>query len=191
MKIIGAIGTTILFLFFVASTPVFSQEREESKPDEAKPAHQQEEKDKAKAEEKAKHEEGKHQEEQPGARQDEHRGQPEATREEKKEQKEQRPEQRMERGNQQRPVHAQGKHIPDDKFRAHFGRQHTFHVQRTQIINNPQPVIVYGGYSFELIEPWPAEWAFDDDCYIDYVDDEYFLFDVFHPGIRIAVFVVG
>jgi len=148
MKTIGVIGTTILFLFFVASAPVFSQEREEPKPDEAKPAHQQEEKgkdkDKAKPEDKVRHEEGKHQEEQSGARQDERRDHPQVTQEEKKEQKEQRPEQRMERGHQQRPAHAQGKHIPDDKFRAHFGRQHTFHVQRTQIINNPQPIVVYG-----------------------------------------------
>ena len=70
MKTIGVIGTTILFLFFVASAPVFSQEREEPKPDEAKPAHQQEEKgkdkDKAKPEDKVRHEEGKHQEEQSG-----------------------------------------------------------------------------------------------------------------------------
>ena len=27
-------------------------------------------------------------------------------------------------------------------------------------------------------------------CYIDYIDGEYFLFDLLHPGIRIAVFVV-
>jgi len=80
--------------------------------------------------------------------------------------------------------------IPDETFRANFGRQHTFHVQRTLVINNPQPVVVYGGYSFQLVEAWPTVWAFDDDCYIDYVDGEYFLFDAFHPGIRVAVFVV-
>ena len=37
---------------------------------------------------------------------------------------------------------------------------------------------------------WPGDWAYTDDCYVDYIDGEYFLFDVLHPGIRIALFVV-
>jgi hypothetical protein len=191
MKILGVIGTAVLFLLLVTTAPVYAQDRDEAKPDEAKPAHQQDEK--AKPEDKAKREEGKHQEEQPGARQDERRGHPEATnpQEEKKEQREQRRQQRMDRDQQQHRAHAQGgKHIPDEKFRSSFGRQHTFKVQRTQIVNSPQPVVVYGGYSFQLVDPWPAEWAFDDDCYIEYVDGQYFLFDAFHPETSVTVFVV-
>ena len=182
MKTLGVISTAVLFLLLVSSPAAYSQDR-----DETKAAHPQEDKDKA-----------KHDNDNPSMRGDEHHGQPEAARpqQEQKEQREQRPEERnqrhMERDEHQHTAQAQqGKRIPDDKFRAHLGRQHTFRVQRTQIINNPQPVIVYGGYSFQLIEAWPAEWAFDDDCYIDYVDGEYFLFDVFHPGIRLAVLVVG
>jgi len=41
-----------------------------------------------------------------------------------------------------------------------------------------------------LVDAWPVDWAYTDDCYIDYVDGEYFLFDLLHPGIRVAVFVV-
>jgi hypothetical protein len=83
-------------------------------------------------------------------------------------------------------------HIPDPKFKANFGRQHKFAVK--QVINTTtvvagQTQFVYGGYTFIILDPWPSEWLFTDDCYIDYVDDEYFLFDVFHPGIRIALFV--
>jgi hypothetical protein len=48
----------------------------------------------------------------------------------------------------------------------------------------------YGGYTFELVDAWPGDWAYTDDCYIDYVDGEYFLFDLLHPGVRIALFVV-
>ncbi len=185
MRILGVIVTAVLFLLLVTTAPVFAQD--EAKPDEAKPAHKQDEK--AKPEDKAKHEdkaakpdERKGDREQPGARQDEHRGRP---------QSEQRPEGSMDRDQQQHRAHAQGgKHIPDDKFRSSFGRQHTFKVQRTQIVNSPQPVVVYGGYSFQLVDPWPAEWAFDDDCYIEYVDGQYFLFDAFHPEVRISVFVV-
>jgi hypothetical protein len=82
-----------------------------------------------------------------------------------------------------------GRRIPDDQFRTHFGREHHFHVQREQVVNVSQPVVVYGGYSWQLAEPWPSDWSYDDDCYIDEVDGEYFLFDAFHPGVRIAVFI--
>jgi hypothetical protein len=92
---------------------------------------------------------------------------------------------------QNHPAAERGRHIPDDQFRTHFGREHRFHVKRDRVVNVSQPVVVYGGYSFELVDPWPADWSYDDDCYIDYVDDGYYLFDVMHPGMRIAVFVIG
>jgi flagellum-specific peptidoglycan hydrolase FlgJ len=191
VKILGALGISIVLLFLLAPAPAYSQER-----DENKPAVGQEEKgkDKAKHEDKAtKQDEGKRGQEPAAGREagrDENERRPEAARPQQ-EQREQR-EQRVDRDREQRPAHAQrGKTIPQEKFRASFGRQHTFHVQRTQIINNPQPIIFVSGYQFQLIDPWPAEWAFEDDCYIDYVDGEYFLFNAFHPGIRIAVFVIG
>ena len=81
-----------------------------------------------------------------------------------------------------------GGHIPDDKFRASFGRGHTFHPSRPVIVNN-QPTFNYGGYSFIMVDAWPAGWAYTDDCYIDYIDGEYFLFDLLHPGVRIELFV--
>jgi hypothetical protein len=81
-----------------------------------------------------------------------------------------------------------GGHIPDEKFKAHFGRGHHFRAQGVIVQGRPQ--FQYGGYSFELVDAWPAGWAYTDDCYIDYIDGEYFLFDLLHPGVRIAVFVV-
>jgi hypothetical protein len=83
---------------------------------------------------------------------------------------------------------AKGGHIPDEKFRSHFGRGHTFKAQTVVVAGRPQ--FSYAGYTFELVDAWPVAWAYSDDCYIDYVDGEYFLFDLLHPGIRIAVFVV-
>jgi len=81
-----------------------------------------------------------------------------------------------------------GGHIPDDKFRAQFGRQHTFVVNR--VVVEGQPRFQYGGYWFEIVDPWPVEWAYTDEVYLDYVDGDYFLFDPLHAGVRIAVFVV-
>lgn len=85
-------------------------------------------------------------------------------------------------------------HIPDQKFKASYGRQHTFTVNR--VINQTtivpgQTQFVYVGYTFVILDPWPAEWMFSDPVYVDYVDDDYFLFDELHPGVRIALFVQG
>jgi hypothetical protein len=90
---------------------------------------------------------------------------------------------------QGRPT-GKGGRIPDDKFRASFGRQHTFVISRPVIVEN-RPRFQSGGFWFEIIDLWPADWAYTDDCYIDFIDGEYFLFDVLHPGVRVAVFVVG
>lgn len=85
-------------------------------------------------------------------------------------------------------------HIPDEKFKASFGRQHNFRVN--QVINQTtvvagQTQFIYGGYTFVVLDPWPSDWMFTDDCYIDYVDGDYFLIDLLHPGVRIALFVQG
>jgi hypothetical protein len=82
-----------------------------------------------------------------------------------------------------------GGRIPEEHFRAHFGRPHTFVINRPVIVDN-RPRFQYSGYWFEIVDPWPADWAYTDDCYIDYVDDSYYLFDPFHPGMRLAIVVV-
>jgi hypothetical protein len=82
-----------------------------------------------------------------------------------------------------------GGHIPDDKFRANFGRQHTVVINRPTIVEG-QPRFRFGGYWFNIVDAWPVGWAYTDQCYIDYVDGEYFLFDLLHPGVRVALIVV-
>jgi hypothetical protein len=88
-----------------------------------------------------------------------------------------------------RPQAQNGARIPEDRFRAHFGREHHFRVSRPTIIDG-RPRFQYSGYWFEFVDSWPAAWSYDDDCYIDYVDDGYWLFDPLYPGMRIAVVVV-
>lgn len=87
--------------------------------------------------------------------------------------------------------HPKGKsaRIPDQQFKSSFGKSHTFVVQRTTVVEG-QPGFVYSGVNFIFLDPWPTEWVYTDDCYVDYIDGEYFLFNVLHPGIRIALFVV-
>jgi hypothetical protein len=97
---------------------------------------------------------------------------------------------RSEMNGQAGNAHPAGKsaRIPDDKFRSSFGKEHHLHVGRTTTINN-RPGFVYGGYSFILVDAWPGDWAYTDDCYVDDIDGEYFLFDLLHPGMRIALMV--
>jgi hypothetical protein len=91
-------------------------------------------------------------------------------------------------------AHPAGKsaRIPDDKFKAHFGREHKFtatRVVRTTTVVAGQTNFVYGGYTFIILEPWPTGWVMTDDCYIDYIDGEYFLVDLVHPEFRVSLSV--
>ena len=200
MRTLGALATTTLLLLFLVAASAYPQDRDQTNPNQ-----QQEEKNKdkdkaTKPDRTAKPDAAKPGQDQPAPRPDDRKNderrveqpkqndnrQPEAARPQ-----EQRPSSEMNRGNEQPQAQGQrGKRIPDDKFRASFGRQHAFHVRREQVVNNPQPLVVYGGYSFQLVDAWPVDWGFDDDMYVDYVGDGYYLFDPLHPGIRIAVIVV-
>ena len=81
--------------------------------------------------------------------------------------------------------------IPEPDFRAHFGREHRFHPGRLQVYEG-RPQFNCSGYVFELVEPWPAGWMYDaDDYYIDYMDDEYWLYSFDHPGVRLELIIIG
>jgi cytoskeletal protein RodZ len=79
-----------------------------------------------------------------------------------------------------------GQRIPAEKFQSSFGREHHFRVQHLDDRHRFQ----YGGYWFEVAQPWPAGWSYDDDCYIEDDGGDYYLVDLIHPGIHILVIVV-
>lgn len=178
MKTFAALGAAFLFLLLTVAVPrLKAQEREDDR-DGAKSGQQQDDN------------------KQPTAKPQEDRSRQQSTQEPRanrpdQERSDQEKARQGER-NESRPAEAErGKRIPDDRFRASFGPHHTFRLRRDEVINNSRPVVTYGGYSFELLEPWPAGWSFDDACYIDYLDDQYYLLDPVHPGIRIALVVVN
>lgn len=94
---------------------------------------------------------------------------------------------------QAHPAGAHGR-IADNDYKAHFGRPHSFTVRQvvttTRIVPN-QTQFVYGGYTFIFLAPWPSDWVLTDDCYIDYVDGEYVLIDLAHPGVTISLEIAG
>lgn len=88
--------------------------------------------------------------------------------------------------------HAEARHdehvrrIDDEHFHAHFGHDHHFAIRHVEVVGG-RPHFAYGGYNFEIVDAWPHGWSYNDNCYIDFVDGGYFLFNVRHPGVRIAV----
>ena len=79
--------------------------------------------------------------------------------------------------------------IPDDRFRANFGRGHEFRIGSPRMVDGYSR-FQYGGFWFGFVQPWPNGWYYTDDVYIDYIDGEYFVFDPYYPGVRIAISVV-
>jgi len=189
MKTLGTLSMAVLLLLVAGLAPIYAQDADrpgQAQEEKTKPN----DKDKDKGKNKGTMQEDRKDKDQPGMKEDEHR---DRQQEQKEQRNDQRMDQRAEHNGHQHPAAAKGKKIPDEKFKQSFGREHTFKVQRTQIINNPQPVVVYGGYNFQLVQAWPSVWGFDDLVYVDYdpMADEYFLIDTFHPDVRVAVVVVG
>jgi hypothetical protein len=82
-----------------------------------------------------------------------------------------------------------GNHIPEARFRAHFGREHDFHINHPVMVSG-SPRFHYGGYWFGFGEPWPVGWYYTDQVYVDFIDGGYYLLSPVHPGMRISINIV-
>ena len=85
-----------------------------------------------------------------------------------------------------------GYRIPDERFRAYFGRDHFFRISGLPLVFvGGYPRFQYDGYWVTFVDPWPdtwpANWYETDDVYLDYTDDGYYLYDRERPGPGIAV----
>src|SRR6266567_2372143 len=181
MRAFRFLNLTILSILVASSAALYAQDQQEEKPRHEEPKRQEEARPAGK------------QDEMKPPRQDEAKPSKQEKQEQKQQEKQSHEQMKPSQSGNAQQGHARpaGKsaHIPDEKFRAQFGRQHTLKVQRPVIVQG-SPGFFYGGYSFVFVDAWPVEWAYTDDCYVDYIDGEYFLFDLFHPGVRIAVLVV-
>jgi glucan-binding YG repeat protein len=79
--------------------------------------------------------------------------------------------------------------IPDDRFHSNFGRGHEFRMGNPVMVGGYSR-FQYGGYWFGYLQPWPAQWFYTDQFYIDYVDGGYYLYNPYYPGSRFAITVV-
>ena len=85
-----------------------------------------------------------------------------------------------------------GYRLPDDRFRGYFGSNHGFRIYGLPfIVVGGYPRFQYQGYWISLVDPWPEYWGNDwydnDDVYVTYVDNGYYLYNQRYPGIGIAI----
>jgi len=170
MKLAGLISTAVLSLTLGVAAPAYAQQEQHDQPEEqkAKPA------------------------------QDEKKTQPEkpAKQEEKSAQQEKnvKPEEKNAKQEQQRAPEAKpaqqaqhaGNRIPDDRYKANFGREHSFHVSQGDYRNHR---FQYGGYWFGFVDPWPTNWLYTQDVYVIDIGGVYYLCNPMYPGVNVAISV--
>jgi hypothetical protein len=159
MKLVGVISTAVLSLSLGIGVPAYAQQEQ----------HEQEENKDKPAQEKEK----KAQPEKP-ASQEEKNNKPE----EKNAQHESKPE-----PNQQ---HAAGGRIPADRFKANFGREHSFRVSEGDYRNHR---FQYGGYWFGFASVWPSNWLYTQDVYVVEINGVYYLCNANYPGVNVTLSV--
>jgi len=190
MKLVGIISTAFLFLLFGTTAPAYAQHEENAQ--EAKPAQHAQQKQEARQAKSSQHAEQKQEAQQAKPAQHAQQQHAQQAMPAQHAQQQEHAQQAMPAQHAQQPQRVAGNRggrIPDDRFRAHFGREHRFRINRPTIVAG-YPRFRYGGYWFGFIDPWPADWYYTDDVYVDYVDGGYYLYNPARPGVRIAINVV-
>lgn len=209
MKALGVISMGALFLLLGTLAPVYAGQedrQEEAKPpkqeEKAKPEKQQEKAKPAKQEEKVKSEKqeehaqpAKQEEKAKSEKQEEHAlpaKQQEHSKAEQHPQQVKRTKQAEERQRAEPALRLSSNthsRIPDQRFRASFGSAHRFRIGRPTIVNGYSR-FRYGGFWFGFVQPWPGDWYYTDDVYVDFVDGGYYLYNPYYPDTRIEISVV-
>lgn len=162
MKLAGVIGTAILSLTLGASSAAYAQDQHDQ---------QEEQKDKP-AEKKA-------QPEKPAKPEEKNAQEEKNTKPEEKNAQQRAPEAKP-------AQHAGGGRIPADRYKANFGREHTFRVSQSDYSSGR---FQYGGYWFGFGGAWPSNWLYTQDVYVIEIDGIYYLCNPMYPGVNLAISV--
>ncbi|MGB7586507.1 MAG: hypothetical protein WBM11_16825 [Terriglobales bacterium] len=186
MKLAGIISTAVLSLLLGIAAPLYAQEQHDELKD------QQGQKDKsAKSEEKrAQPEENKAQEAKPKQEEEKTARDGKDVKQEEKAQQEEKGSKTEGKATQQHEEQAragekaQHDRIPDDKFRANFGREHTFRVSEGDYRNHR---FEYGGYSFGFVGVWPSNWLYTQNVFVVDIGGVYYLCNPTYPGVNLEL----
>jgi len=166
MKLVGAISTAVLTLSLGIGIPLYAQQEQHDQKEENKDKPAQEKEKKAQAEKSAKPEEK-------NARQQEKSGKPE-----------ERTAQEQHAQPAQKEAHAGGGRIPADRYKANFGREHSFRVSEGDYRNHR---FQYGGYWFGFESAWPSNWLYTQDVYVVEINGVYYLCNASYPGVNLIL----
>jgi hypothetical protein len=176
MKLVGVLSTAVLSLTLGVAIPAYTQDKQEE--EKAKPA--QEEK---KAQPEKKQEEKSAQQEKNVKPAEKNAREEKSARPEEKNAKEQQqraPEAKPEKQQQR----AGNGRIPDDRYRANFGREHSFRVSEGDYRNHR---FQYGGYWFGFAGVWPSNWLYTQNVYVVDIDGVYYLCNPMYPGVNVQL----
>lgn len=168
MRLLAAIGTAVLSLTIVA--PAYAQQEQHEQKEEEKDKPAQEKEKKAQPEKSAKPE-AKNAQEEKNARPEEKNASREAPA-------------RAEAKPERQEQHSAGGRIPDDRYKANFGREHTFRVSQGDFRSGR---FQYGGYWFGFGGAWPSNWLYTQDVYVIEINGAYYLCNPVYPGVNLAI----
>jgi cobalamin biosynthesis protein CobT len=165
MKLAGIIGTVLLSLMLAA--PVYAQEQHEQE-------EQKDQKDQKEQTTKPAQDEKKAQPEK-SAKQDEKAAEPG---------KNAKPEEKNAQQQHAQPAKNAGGRIPADRYKANFGREHTFRVSQGDYNNHR---FQYGGYWFGFAAPWPGNWLYTQNVFVVDIGGVYYLCNPTYPGVNVEL----
>jgi hypothetical protein len=129
------------------------------------------------------------------AQQEQHEQQEEKSSQEKEKEKKAQPEKQIKQeekvtqehhAEQTKSVeHAHVGRIPDDRYKANFGREHRFHVNQADYARDRR--FQYGGYWFGFAQPWPSNWLYTQDVFVVEINGVYYLCNASYPGVNVAL----
>ena len=190
MKLVGLISIAALSLSLGTTIPANAQQEQRDQQEEQKDKPAQKDSKAQPQEKKAQPEEKKAQPEEQKPQSTTQKGQQQQKNEQS--QKSSKPEERSSPQNAQQSRGEQpqqhagngGGRIPDDRFKANFGREHSFRVSRGDYDNHR---FQYGGYSFGFVDPWPSNWLYTQNVYVIDINGVYYLCNPAYPGVTLAL----
>lgn len=75
--------------------------------------------------------------------------------------------------------------IPNSRYWAHFGPQHTFHLSPATYAHDHR--FERAGYSFAFVDEWPTNWLASEDIFIVQIEGAYYLCNRTYPGVTIPL----
>jgi outer membrane biosynthesis protein TonB len=182
--------TAVLSLTLAVAAPLFAQEpRDQQEEQKAKP--EEKAQPTAKQDEKNAQQQDKNTKQEEKNTQQQDKNNQSAAKNTQQQDKNTKQEEKNAQQQQAKPVqeaqHAGGNGgggIPADRFKANFGREHSFRVSQSDYSNRR---FQYGGYSFGFVDQWPSNWLYTQNVFVVEINGVYYLCNPMYPGVNIAL----